>query len=191
MTPYQLALLALAGESEAAAVALWAQIGELGDDLFSASLAAVLATYNGRAASLAETAFAAEATIATRTATPVLGLPVLDDTERLAKAATSVLDTARASDVPEKIVGRLGRAEPLNTAARTYSDAIRESTLTEGWVRHLDGDPCQLCLWWYRDGRVWPKNHRMPTHAGCACVPRPVWAEGIRETQLTRSRRAS
>lgn len=184
MTPYQETLLALAAESETAAIALWAQ--QLDDDEFTALLAATVARHNARAAALAETAFAAEATVALRAPVPVIGLPILDDAERLAKAATTVLDTARASEVPEQIVGRLGRAEPLNTAARTYSDAVRESTLTEGWVRGLDADPCQLCRWWWREGRVWPKNHRMPTHPGCACVPRPVWAKNIRQTLYTR-----
>lgn len=186
MTPYQEALLALAAASEAAAIALWAQVELIGDALFTASLAAVIAGYNARAAALAETAFAAEATVALQTAVPVLGLPVVDDLDRLTKSATTVLDTARASEVPEKIVGRLGRAEPLNTAARTYSDTIRESPLTEGWVRQTDADPCTLCVWWSRSGRVWPKAHPMPTHTGCACVPRPVWAKHIRQTRFTR-----
>lgn len=189
MTPYQEALLALAAESESAAIALWAQ--NLGEAEFAALLVASVARHNARAAMLAETAFSTEATVALRTPVPVIGLPIVDDTERLAKSAKTLADTARASDVPEKIVGRLGRAEPLNAAARTYSDAVRESTLTEGWVRGLDGDPCQLCRWWWRDGRVWPKAHPMPTHPGCACVPRPVWRSRIKETEFTKQRRAS
>ena len=50
MTPYQEALLALAVESESAALALWWQVDQLGDALFAAALAAILATYTGRAA---------------------------------------------------------------------------------------------------------------------------------------------
>lgn len=189
MTPYQETLLALAAESEAAAIALWQQITELGDDLFRASLAAILAVFNRRAATLAEIGFAAEATVAARTAIPVLGLPIVDDTDRLTKAAGTVIEVARASPVPEAIVGRLGRAEPLNTAARTYSDSVRESTLTEGWTRGMDADPCQLCRWWWREGRVWPRDHPFQTHTGCACVPRPVWAKNIKETLYTKQRR--
>ena len=186
MTPYQETLLALAAASEAAALALWAQVDQLGDDLFAAALSAVLATYNGRATSLAVTAFAAQASIVTATPTPVSALPLRDDSDRLAKATTTVIDVARASDVPEAIIGRLGRAEPLNTAARTYSDAIGESALTAGWTRQMDADPCQLCTWWWRDGRVWPKAHPFPTHTGCACVPRPVWRTSIQSTGDTR-----
>ena len=44
---------------------------QLGDDLLAAALAAVLAAYNGRAVSLAVTAFAAQASIAASTPVPV------------------------------------------------------------------------------------------------------------------------
>jgi len=191
MTPYQETLLALAAESEAAAIALWQQVTELGDDMFRASLAAILAVFNRRAAALAEVGFAAEATIAARTAVPILGLPIVDDIGRLTKAATTVLDVARTSEVPEAIIGRLGRAEPLKAAARTYSDSVRESPLTEGWTRGMDADPCQLCRWWWREGRTWPAAHPFQTHTGCACVPRPVWAKNIRETLYTKQRRTA
>lgn len=185
MTPYQEALLALAVESESAALALWWQVDQLGDALFAAALAAILATYTGRAAVLATTAFAAQASIAT--GQPVPAVPVLtDDTDRLAKAATTVLDVARASESPEDIIVRLARAEPLNTAARTFSEQISTSALTEGWTRQMDADPCQLCRWWWREGRTWPKLHPFQTHVGCACVPRPVWANHIQSTEYTR-----
>lgn len=186
MTPYQLTLLALAAESESAALELWWRVEELGDALFQAALAAILATFNQRAVSLAATAFSAQASIATGTSVPASILSIPDDTDRLAKAASTVLDVARASDVPDSIIARIGRAEPLNTAARTYSGQLAESPLVEGWVRNMDADPCQLCQWWWREGRIWPKEHPFQTHHGCACVPRPVWAKGIKSTGYTR-----
>lgn len=186
MTPYQETLLALAAQSEAAAVALWAQVTALGDALFAAALAAIIATYNQRAVSLAATAFSLQASIATGTAVPTALPPIVDDTDRLTKAAQRVLDVARDSDVPEAIISRLGRAEPLNTAARTYSDNIAASPLVEGWTRHMDADPCTLCKYWWREGRIWPKEHPFQTHKGCACVPRPVWARDIKATGYTR-----
>jgi hypothetical protein len=101
-----------------------------------------------------------------------------------------VLDVARASDAPEAIIGRLARAEPLNTAARTYSEQIASSTLTEGWTRHMDADPCQLSVWWAPIGpdgpRVWPKAHPFHTHTGCVCVPKPLWRIEIQSTEYTR-----
>ncbi|MFA7511129.1 MAG: hypothetical protein WCZ29_11670 [Mycolicibacterium vanbaalenii] len=194
MTPYQLTLLALAAESESAALALWWTVEEIGDALFTAALAAILATFNQRAVSLAVTAFSAQASIATGNPVPVSLPGIPDETDRLAKAASTVLDVARASDVPDNIIARIGRAEPLNTAARTYSNQLAESPLVEGWVRNMDADPCQLCQWWWREGRIWPKDHPFQTHHGCACVPRPVWARNIQSTmksrQLERNRTA-
>lgn len=186
MTPYQETLLALAADSESAALALWWRVEELGDELFSAALAAILATYNGQAAALAASSFATAASVAAQTVIPVVAPPLPDDLDRLAKAATTVIEVARASEVPDDIIARLARAEPLNSAARTYSGQIAESPLTRGWVRHMDPDPCPMCVWWWREGRVWPKNHPMPTHHGCACVPRPVWAKDIQSTGYTR-----
>lgn len=186
MTPYQLALLELAAESESAALELWWRVEELGDALFQAALAAILAIFNQRAVSLAVTGFSAQASIATGTPVPASVLSIPDDTDRLAKAASTVLDVARASDVPDTIIARIGRAEPLNTAARSYSGQLAESPLVEGWVRNMDADPCQLCQWWWREGRIWPKDHPFQTHHGCACVPRPVWVENIKSTGYTR-----
>lgn len=191
MTPYQLALLELAAESESAALELWWRVEELGDALFQAALAAILAIFNQRAVSLAVTGFSAQASIATGTPVPASVLSIPDDTDRLAKAASTVLDVARASDVPDTIIARIGRAEPLNTAARSYSGQLAESPLVEGWVRNMDADPCQLCQWWWREGRIWPKDHPFQTHHGCACVPRPVWSKEIQSTGFTRQLRRS
>jgi hypothetical protein len=189
MTPYQETLLALAAESESAALELWWRVGELGDELFRAALTAILATYNQRAISLAVTAFSLQASAATGVAVPTELPALVDDAPRLTKAANTVLDVARASNVPDDIIARLGRAEPLNTAARTYSGQLAESPLVEGWVRNMDADPCQLCKWWWREGRIWPKQHPFQTHTGCACVPRPVWAKNIKSTGYTRQLR--
>ncbi len=178
--------MALAAESEAAALALWARVAERGDELFAAALAAILATYTGRAVSLAAVAFSAQASIATGRPVPAVPPAIVGDVDRLAQAAATVIEVARASEVPEAIVGRLARPEPLNTAARTYSGQIRDSELVEGWTRHMDADPCQLCRWWWRNGRVWPKQHPFQTHTGCACVPRPWWRRSIQSTSYTR-----
>ncbi|QZY52719.1 hypothetical protein [Leucobacter tenebrionis] len=68
---------------------------------------------------------------------------------------------------------RLSLNAPLEAAQTAYSDAIAVSDAS-GWVRQLDPDPCQLCRWWWREGRVWPISHPMPTHSGCECVAMPV-----------------
>lgn len=64
---------------------------------------------------------------------------------------------------------RLARAEAIDAAQSGYGKAMARSEKVEGWKRGLESDACQLCTWWWRDGRIWPKNHTMPTHPGCAC----------------------
>lgn len=192
MTPYQVAVLALAAESESTAISLWWQVDQLGDDVLAAALAAVLAIHTGRAAALAATAWAAQATVAVGEAVPVGVIALPDrDTDRLAKAATTVIEVAKASPVPESIIGRLARAEPLKTASDTYQAQMAGSGLVEGWTRGMDADPCQLCTYWWREGRVWPKAHPFQRHTGCACVPVPVWRKHIRSTEYTRKRRTA
>jgi hypothetical protein len=190
---YQDKLIRLAGLSEAACVGLWREFaaGSVAEDVFTAALTALLSTYNGRAVSLAQLAFAAAAMAATGTEIPVDMLPVRDDTGRLIKAANTVTELAKAADEPEPLIGRLGRSEPLNTAGNTYSDLIAGSDLTEGWIRRTDPNACQLCQWWARDGRVCPKDPPKPQHNGCACVQEVVWDSNIRETQYTKARRES
>ncbi len=68
---------------------------------------------------------------------------------------------------------RLSLNAPLDAAVEAYSEAISVSDAT-GWVRQMDSDPCQLCRWWWREGRVWPIGHPMQHHSGCECVARPV-----------------
>jgi hypothetical protein len=125
--------------------------------------------------------------VSTATPVPVVGvLPRADEPARLLKAATTVLDIASDSEVSAAIVSRLARAEPLESAATAYSQAMQQQPLVEGWTRNMDADPCQLCRWWWREVRIWPKNHPFQTHKGCACTPRPVLARNIQSTEFTR-----
>ena len=61
------------------------------------------------------------------------------------KAAVTALEIAEESEVPEAIVGRLARSEPLESAARAHGKAMQQQPFVEGWVRNMDSDPCQLC----------------------------------------------
>jgi hypothetical protein len=188
---YRDTLTTLADQSENQALTLFSQLDVLGAEMFAAMLAALIAQHNGRAAALAELALAAELMTQLRTPVPVAALPAATtahylDVERLRKAATTVLDAADTSEVPEAIVGRLARSEPLETAANTYSQAMRRAPLVKGWVRQLSPTACQLCRWWWREGRVWPAEHPMPVHKGCTCTPKPVLAEHIKSTGYTR-----
>lgn len=69
---------------------------------------------------------------------------------------------------------RIGNAEPLEATQRGYSAALVESDDVNGWVRNVEPDACDLCEWWYFDGRVWPASSTMPTHKGCVCSQIPV-----------------
>lgn len=81
---------------------------------------------------------------------------------------------------------RLARSEPLETAQQAAVAAIAEQPLTQGWTRGMDADPCQLCVWWWREGRIWPKAHPFQSHKGCNCQPKVVLAENIQSTEYTR-----
>ena len=59
---------------------------------------------------------------------------------------------------------------------------MSRSQLVEGWTRSVSG-ACQLCNWWSRDGRVWPKDHTMPRHKGCRCTQNPVLVERVKPVQ--------
>ena len=92
------------------------------------------------------------------------------DRARFDSALSTILD----GDV-EAVTMRLGRlalAEAIESARTVSAQYMRGSKKVSGWIRELDSDPCQLCTWWWRDGRVWPADHEMPVHKGCACAQR-------------------
>ena len=150
-------------------------------------LADVLAAANSRAVALADLALAAQlmADVQVPVATAGIVRPA-DDVTRLAKAASTLLVTAEASEVPEAIVARLARAEPFTAAQEAFTEAVEKSGITKGWIRGLSPGACQLCRWWWRQGRVWPAGHRMPVHPGCTCTPIPVVRDDIPHTGYTR-----
>lgn len=95
-------------------------------------------------------------------------LPDLDATR------AELLDALGSERFPSRRDERIRAAarEPaLDTARETYGEAIRARPEVTGWRRQLNAEACELCRWWARDGRVWPKNHRMPEHTGCLCAP--------------------
>lgn len=96
----------------------------------------------------------------------------LAERERFGTAVSTILDGD-----PESIAMRLGRlalSEAIEAARGTTATYMRGSQKVQGWIRQLDSDPCELCRWWWWDGRVWPADHSMPTHQGCACAQRWV-----------------
>lgn len=149
-------------------------------------LAVLVQKYNLQAATLADLSLSATLMVETAAPVPVTATSRVTELDRLSKAASTVLVTAEASDVPEAIVARLARSETFNAGQNAYTEGIATSKATRGWIRGVSPNACELCRWWWRDGRVWPKDHPMPTHKGCTCSPIPVVREGIASTGHTR-----
>lgn len=75
-------------------------------------------------------------------------------------------------------IQRIITAESLDSAHIAYQKALAGTRGVDGWIRGMNADACELCQWWWRKGRVWPKTHVMPTHKGCTCHQVPVIAKG-------------
>lgn len=150
-----------------------------------ALIGAIIATANARAAALADLALSADLTIRTGQAIPTLGIGTPPgDVARLNRAAATLLDALPDTPDPEARARRLGRSEPLTTAGKARGQAIAQQPTVEGWTRQFNSPkPCELCVWWSRDGRVWPKTHTIAQHKGCTCTQNPVLVESVRRVQ--------
>jgi hypothetical protein len=165
----------LAAATEAGAVALYDRhvSGEISRDLTVATMASRIAKANAKAVALADLSLAATLMLRTREPVPTLGIgrnP--DDPARLLKAVTTVLELESVERV-----ARLARSEPLMAAGRAYSVAIEKSDRVVGYRRGLSPDPCELCMWLWKEGYVYPADQPMHQHPGCTCVPIPVTRE--------------
>ncbi|MGO4491146.1 hypothetical protein AB4Y86_03485 [Arthrobacter sp. 2YAF22_2] len=187
MSTYEDTIKGLGAGAESIILQLWqaVQDGRLGLDDFHdiAAQAIALANQQGRAAAeLALSGFLTAATGEVVIPGTIL-VAAADDTARLAKAMQTI--TASKLDTIMQLA-RIAKSEPMEAAARQFSEGIARSPKTTGWVRGLEGDACQLCTWWWREGQVWPKDHPMPTHKGCACTPIPTVSTDIQSTGYTR-----
>ncbi|TYL55748.1 hypothetical protein FXB39_00630 [Nocardioides sp. BGMRC 2183] len=155
------------------------QAGTLTADAFAALVASFLAAGKTAGLALGDAAFVAQMQAATGTAHAFPGT-VLPESEvdRLQRAAETIrtdLDRDQNAEKAAKRLTRLAEAEIKKAAADALAGAIRTEERVTGWVRVLEPAPtCQLCHWWYRDGRVWPSDHPMPRHTGCDCTQRIV-----------------
>lgn len=175
--------LARLGDDTAAQVAaVWAayEVGRIGKDEAVALIAAFVEAANNRATALADLGLAATLTVTLGRVVPPLGLVPPVATDRLQQAATTLLDALPDTPDPRARVERLGRSEPLTRAAEARGEAIAQTDRVQGWTRSVSGSGCELCNWWRRDGRVWPADHKMPTHKGCTCTQTPVMADRIK-----------
>lgn len=160
--------------------------GTITRDMAVELIAVLVQKFNLQAAALADLSLAATLMVETAAPVPIAATSTVVEVDRLSKAATTALTVAEASDVPEAIIARLARAETFNAGQDAYSTGIASSPHTEGWIRGISPNCCQLCEWWWRQGRVWPKAHPMPRHKGCTCSPIPVVRADIKSTGHTR-----
>lgn len=155
-----------------AVVESW-QEGDLDHDEAVGLIASIIAKANGAAVAIADLSLASTIMLQTGRPTATLGLvPPEDEPSRLAKAATTLL---AVENLTSDRAARLGRSEPLEAAARAYSDGIRASDDVAGWTRSVSPTACQIC----QDlaGTVLPDSVPMYHHTGCTCSPMPVFKE--------------
>jgi hypothetical protein len=179
---------ATAATAQAEVAEIWAAViaGEIARDSVAALIAGVVNRANAMAVSLADVFLSVQIEAATGTPTPTTGVVPQDDSLRLGKAVETILkDSADDAEVQTRL-DRLARSEPLETAQQATSEAMQKQQLIEGWTRQMDADPCQLCRWWWREGRVWPKAQPFQSHKGCNCQAKAVLAEKIQSTGYTR-----
>lgn len=153
---------------------LWAQVerGDLTRDDFKTVLVQLLAVANARGYAMGELSIAAFTAMILNDPTPPLGAQIpAKEQDRLAKAVATTL--ALDGDTRMRLV-RLVMNEPMNAAARGAEDAMNRDKRVTGWKRGLEPDACELCVWWWREDRVWHPTHPMPRHTGCMCNPVPV-----------------
>lgn len=183
--PETLVKLGTRTEAKAAEIlALW-QAGSISKTEAVGTMGSLIAKANVRATALADASLAATLSLETGSAVPAIGVTQRSGGTRMRRAIKEILDTPTADADMLMRVGRIARLEPIGQGARAYSRAIKAQPAVQGWVRGLDADPCQLCRWWWREGRVWPANHPMPHHKGCTCTQVPTVIPGVPSTGYT------
>lgn len=80
----------------------------------------------------------------------------------------------------EQRLERLGTNDPIEAAQMGYSDGMRDSEHVGGWVRSLEADACELCVWLYRDGFIYAPERPITTHPGCVCTAEPLTPDEVR-----------
>lgn len=103
---------------------------------------------------------------------------------RLAKGVGTIL-AGHTADVPTRLE-RMALNEPVQAATDGARHAMLADRRVTGWTRGLEGDGCELCRWWWRNGRVWQPDHPMPRHTGCVCHPVPAVSVTTDNAQTTK-----
>lgn len=170
--------LAFMGHADAVAsrlVGLHAALlaGVLSRDEFIERAALLVGAAHARMYALADASLAAWLSAETARAVPALGLIAPDETPGLRDGLATLLAVVD-EDSPARRVARFGRAETAGAFQDGYSAAMRERREVGGYVRVLNSGACELCVWLWRGGYVWPAGKSFHKHPGCGCHPGPV-----------------
>lgn len=148
------------------------------DELTARELMSIVLELAGnQATSLGSLAYSAHAEVATghvkAVSNAALIVPAEPTPERIGKALATIF----AGD-PEQLatrLERLGVSDPVNVALEAFGQAMREDERVEGWTRQVERDACELCNYWDDNGRMYARDHEMPTHVGCVCSQQPAF----------------
>lgn len=123
-------------------------------------------------------------------------LPAVEYSSKLAK---DTVTAATVSDSLETVISdgdnmamrleRLAENMPVEIVQDIFGKSMAKDERAQGWIRGLEPDACELCTWWWKEGRIWPKEHPMPTHPGCRCQQIPEYSTEIAETAKSRAAR--
>jgi hypothetical protein len=185
---YQAQTEATAASAQLEVAAIWAAVlaGQITVAAAGLLIVGAINRANAEAVSLADVFLSVQIEMATGEPAPSTGVAPRDDSDRLLKAFETIVDDSADDDEVLTRLDRLARSEPLETSQRAATEAMQAQPLVEGWTRAMDSDPCQLCRWWWREGRIWPKEHPFQSHKGCNCQAKVVLAQEIQSTGFTR-----
>lgn len=185
---YQDTLDRLSDDTEARAQKVLDQLeaGDIDQETAIALLTTIILVAQKRGAAVAEFSFAAQVSTMSGTPTVTRGLKAGSQKDIVFKIIERTLSTSKGIDETKTRIVRIARNEPQEIAKQTYGKAMEASPKVEGWTRGLDADPCELCVWWSRDGRVWPKNYPLQHHKGCNCTQVPVLSDKVAAVPYSR-----
>ena len=103
-----------------------------------------------------------------------VGLAVDDNTAtRLGLAAATATTLLDAAEDPLPRLRRLTVSEHLDSLQQGVIGAYNSHGV-RGYTRGLSAKACELCVWLYKGGYVYPSDRPMHRHPGCTCVPIPA-----------------
>ena len=169
---YRAEALAISVASQRSLATLWAsfEADRITRDEFVTLAAGVLASYNARAATVADVALAVDLARMGIDAAPT-GV-TSDDGPRLELAFATLLARQESPTVEGALsVARIAGAEPLRSAQLAYGQAMVSQGVPY-WTRVTRAGACKIC----RDltGPELPVSVTMYHHPGCACYQQPI-----------------